>query len=121
MVESSPSRQRRPPYKTNKGMADEAVDAAALTYVLTYYLLTYLLTLFLEMVLDSSGNGGLSVLARRSCSNVGFLDYHDNSMDHLDDPQCLHVARLEAWGLCRGSSARVRPKALELHSDLAWG
>ena len=36
MVESSPSRQRRQPCKTNKGMSDEAADAAALTYLLTY-------------------------------------------------------------------------------------
>ena len=35
MVESSPSRQRRPPCKTSKEMSDEAADAAALTYVLT--------------------------------------------------------------------------------------
>ena len=39
MVESSPSRQRRPPCKTNKEMSDEAADAAALTYLLTYLLL----------------------------------------------------------------------------------
>ena len=32
MVESSPSRQRRPPCKTNKGMSDEAADATSLTY-----------------------------------------------------------------------------------------
>ena len=38
MVESSPSRQRRPPCKTNKGMSDEAADAAALIYLLTYLL-----------------------------------------------------------------------------------
>ena len=36
MVENSPSRQRRPPCKTNKEMSDEAADAAALTYLLTY-------------------------------------------------------------------------------------
>ena len=36
MVESTPSRQRRPPCKTNKEMSDEAADAAALTYLLTY-------------------------------------------------------------------------------------
>ena len=36
MVESSPSRQRRPPCKTNKEMSDDAADAAALTYLLTY-------------------------------------------------------------------------------------
>ena len=36
MVESPPSRQRRPPCKTNKEMSDEAADAAALTYLLTY-------------------------------------------------------------------------------------
>ena len=36
MVESSPSRQRRPPCKTNKEMSDEAADAAALTYLITY-------------------------------------------------------------------------------------
>ena len=35
MVESSPSRQRRPPCKTNKEMSDEAADAAAPTYLLT--------------------------------------------------------------------------------------
>ena len=37
MVESSPSRQRRPPCKTNKEVSDEAADAAAplLTYLLT--------------------------------------------------------------------------------------
>ena len=38
MVESSHSRQRRPPCKTNKGMSDEAADAAALTYLLTHLL-----------------------------------------------------------------------------------
>ena len=41
MVESTPSRQRRPPCKTNKEESDEAADAAAHTYILTY-LLTYL-------------------------------------------------------------------------------
>ena len=35
MVESSPSRQRRPPCKTNKEKSDEAADATALTYLLT--------------------------------------------------------------------------------------
>ena len=35
MVESSPSRQERPPCKTSKEMSDEAADAAALTYLLT--------------------------------------------------------------------------------------
>ena len=33
MVESSPSRQRRPPCKTSKEMSDEAADAAPLTYL----------------------------------------------------------------------------------------
>ena len=32
-------------------------------------------SLFLQMVLVSFDNHGLSVLARHSCSNVGFLDY----------------------------------------------
>ena len=35
MVESTPSRQRRPICKTNKEESDEAADAAALTYLLT--------------------------------------------------------------------------------------
>ena len=35
MVESSPSRQRRPPFKPNKETSDEAAYAAALTYLLT--------------------------------------------------------------------------------------
>ena len=43
MVESSPSRQRRPPCKTSKEMSDEAADATALTYLLTYLLVTFLL------------------------------------------------------------------------------
>ena len=34
MVETSPSPQRRPPCKANKGMSDDATDAAALTYLL---------------------------------------------------------------------------------------
>ena len=42
MVESIPSRQRRPPCKTNKEMSDEAADAAALTYLLTYSLILHL-------------------------------------------------------------------------------
>ena len=39
MVESTPSRQRRPPCKTNKEESDEAADAAAPTYLLTYSVL----------------------------------------------------------------------------------
>ena len=35
MVDSSPSRQKRPPCKTDKETSDEAADAAALTYLLT--------------------------------------------------------------------------------------
>ena len=34
MVESTPSRQRRPPCKTNQEESDEAADAAAPTYLL---------------------------------------------------------------------------------------
>ena len=37
MVESTPSRQRRRPCKSNKEESDEAADAAALTYLLTYF------------------------------------------------------------------------------------
>ena len=36
IVESSSSRQRRPPCKTSKEMSDKAADAAALSYLLTY-------------------------------------------------------------------------------------
>ena len=36
IVESSPSRQRRPPCKRSRLMSDKAADAAALTYLLTY-------------------------------------------------------------------------------------
>ena len=47
MVESTPSRQRRPPCKTNKEKSDEAADAAAPTYLLTYIFRSiYLLILF---------------------------------------------------------------------------
>ena len=38
MVESTPSRQRRPACTTNREESDEAADAAALTYLLTYLL-----------------------------------------------------------------------------------
>ena len=37
MVETTPSCQRRPPFKTNKEESDEAADAAALTYLLLTY------------------------------------------------------------------------------------
>ena len=37
MVEGSPSRLGQPPCKTNKGMSDDAADAAALTYLLTLW------------------------------------------------------------------------------------
>ena len=56
MVESSPSRQRRPPCKTSKEMSDEAADAAALTY-----LLTYLLTLLKQIELLRSVHNGVMV------------------------------------------------------------
>ena len=36
MMESTPSRQRRPTCKTNKEESDEAADPATLTYLLTY-------------------------------------------------------------------------------------
>ena len=36
MVESCPSRQRRPQCKTSKEMSDEAADAVALTYLVTH-------------------------------------------------------------------------------------
>ena len=52
-------------------------------------------SLSLEMVVDSSGDRGLIVLAHRSCNNVGFLDYPDDSMEHFDDLQCMHGALLE--------------------------
>ena len=42
MVESTPSRQRRPPCKTNKEESDEAADAAAPTYLLTYLLFAWI-------------------------------------------------------------------------------
>ena len=35
MMESSPSRQRRPACKTNTEMSDDATDTDALTYLLT--------------------------------------------------------------------------------------
>ena len=37
MVESSPSRQKRPRCTTNKEKSDEAADGAALTYLLTWF------------------------------------------------------------------------------------
>ena len=37
VMESSHSRQRRPPCKTNMEMSDEAADAAALTYLLLLF------------------------------------------------------------------------------------
>ena len=57
IVESSPSRQKRPPCKTSKEMSDEAADAAALTY-----LLTYLRTKSLSQ--SASWRGTKSVIAR---------------------------------------------------------
>ena len=39
----------------------------------------------LEMVVDSSDKHGLSVIARRSCNKVRFLDYPDDPMYHFDN------------------------------------
>ena len=52
MVESSPSRQRRPPCKTNKEKSDEAADAAALTYLLLTY--CFRLRILLQLNFTSS-------------------------------------------------------------------
>ena len=57
MVESTPSRQRRPPCKTNKEESDEAADAAALTYLLTPYggrMVRYLRSLFDTACMDAN-------------------------------------------------------------------
>ena len=50
MVESTPSRQRRPPCKKNKEESDEAADAAALTYLLTYLLTVFCTGMFVDHV-----------------------------------------------------------------------
>ena len=85
------------------------------------YLILDLDSLFLEMVVDSFDNRELSALACHSCSNVGFLDFFDDSISHSEALQCMHAALLEAWRVYPDSSARARSKALELHLELAWG
>ena len=78
-------------------------------------------SLSLEMVVDSSDNRELSVLARHSCGNVRIFDYFDDQIDHFDALQCINAALLEAWRLYRGSSAQAQSKAAELHWELARG
>ena len=53
MVESSPSRQRRPPCKTSKEMSDEAADAAAPTYLLTLFCATSNCANFTQVISSS--------------------------------------------------------------------
>ena len=73
MVESSPSRQRRPPCKTNKEMSDEAADAAALTYLLTD----------LE---DSSSEGEQSKTGLREFSD----EYWENHLQEIWNQEFLN-------------------------------
>ena len=65
MVESSPSRQRRPPCKTNKGMSHEAADAAALTY-----LLTFLLSVTMGMLVTKTSSKGSGIFETKTYSEV---------------------------------------------------
>ena len=53
MVQSSPSRQRRPQCKTNKEMSGESADAAALTYLITLKIPNFC-SIFLYYVADMS-------------------------------------------------------------------
>ena len=60
-------------------------------YCLGFDLLRVCLTwipepLFFWMVVDPSGNPGLSVLARHRCSNVGFLDCNDDLINDFAGP-----------------------------------
>ena len=71
--------------------------------------------LFLLMVVVSFGNCRLCGLACRSCSNVGFLHCHDDSINHLCAPECTHVILFRASRWNRDSLVRVWTKALELH------
>ena len=73
MVESSPSRQRRPPCKTSKEMSDEAADAAALTYLLTYLLILSLKTYGLILnIPHRGGNGRRSRPSERNWQDSAF-------------------------------------------------
>ena len=74
MVESSPSRQRRPPCTTSKEMSDEAADAAALTYLLTDLGYTYddLLSKKLRDVINMDDMKKIPIQAREFKPMVSF-------------------------------------------------
>ena len=72
MVESTPSRQRRPPCKTNKEESDEAADAAALTYLLTPKDDNPSLTLASKLAGNPSRKKRRKT-ARRTCRKMGHL------------------------------------------------
>ena len=98
MVGSSPSRQRRPPYKTNKEMSDEAADVAALTYLL----LTYLLTKLLKVGGDD-GKAGSEV-------HFKWTDECEEAFDHLRAALCevatLHVPKFHQLFYIRTDASR---------------
>ena len=75
--------------------------------------------LSLPMVVDYSDTRGPNALARHSCSNAGFLHYPDDSTDHSDVHQCMHVTLLEALPLYQDSSALAGSKPLELQAESA--
>ena len=94
MVESSPSRQGRPPCKTNKGMSDEAADAAALTYLLVMrtkddrdYVLDdeHVAVMFT----DDAGRAYIAI------GNVEDLAHPNSEVDKNKLDDCAHWNRLE--------------------------
>ena len=53
---------------------------------------------------------------------VGFQDCHEDSMDHLCAPQCMHVIFPGAWRWNRGSGVvKGIGAALRLRIEVMWG
>ena len=95
MVESTPSRQRRPPCKTNKEESDEAADAAALTYYLV-------LSRLVEQEFEEVGLVRVGQMA--ACCRYLWVRYVSCSAVLATAVRCMCAA--VAWG----SSVWVRSK-----------
>ena len=111
MVESSRSRQRWPPCKTNKDMSDEAADAAALTYLLTY-LLTFLYT---EMPKFGGYDFALVVI----CALTRFTRVFPCTK-HITGEETIKIL-LEEWFCVYGAPKEINSDGdVRVRSDTGW-
>ena len=107
-----PSRQRRPPYKTNKGKTDEAADAAALTYSLTY-----LLTYFVDLPEVHNQSIKTEILANFGmvtvCRLTGYVMAIPCCKEGLTSSKAAHKKQLDKL-------LKVQPPSVFVAGDQVW-